>query len=487
MQTMVGAGQTKERPNTPSIISVSVNPFVRGEVTIKWQKSPSLYIDEYTIFYFKTLGYEPIKPIPYDTSQCTFIQDENYLRSITYSIAAISNSPIYQHSDSPLSDSHRTIFASVLYDTCKTQIKITWTPYVGWGDKLSKYRVYRMEDNVKRTEMSGASGFPTSTLSFTDSAILDKHKYSYYIKAENTNGDTVTSNMTEVKFITSGLPDYVFAEHASLISGNLVELKFLIDSKSSLKTYQLSSSDSYNGTFVATQTRIFLGDSSSLTFRDTLPDLAPKYYHLTVLNKCKIGDRASNLATAMIANASAGANSIKISWTAYREWPAGVQEYRIYRSIGSDPFLQLDPTTGLTDYTDNIASLVGQQFSGNLCYRIEAVSKPDTAFRTFYSLSSTVCIDLSQSIFIPSAFTPNGDGQNDEFKPSFAFLPAKYNLSIYNRYGSMVFQSSDPLKGWNGIASGNRAVEGEYIYLIRFVSATGKAIERKGNFSLIYP
>lgn len=60
--------------------------------------------------------------------------------------------------------------------------------------------------------------------------------------------------------------------------------------------------------------------------------------------------------------------------------------------------------------------------------------------------------------YVPDAFTPNGDGHNDVFKPLVSGNLEHYSFSIYNRWGQLVFQSKDPQKGWKGPAKGGTEV-----------------------------
>jgi gliding motility-associated-like protein len=82
--------------------------------------------------------------------------------------------------------------------------------------------------------------------------------------------------------------------------------------------------------------------------------------------------------------------------------------------------------------------------------------------------SETVQILWSgQDFYLPNAFTPNGDGLNDSFAP----LPradyfGEYHLSIHNRWGELLFESSSPNKGWDGRFKGQLVQEGVYIYRI---------------------
>ena len=53
-------------------------------------------------------------------------------------------------------------------------------------------------------------------------------------------------------------------------------------------------------------------------------------------------------------------------------------------------------------------------------------------------------------LYMPTAFTPNNDGKNDLLKPIFGGIVKQYKLAVYNRWGQIVFQTTDPNKGWNG-------------------------------------
>ena len=92
------------------------------------------------------------------------------------------------------------------------------------------------------------------------------------------------------------------------------------------------------------------------------------------------------------------------------------------------------------------------------------------------------CLD---SLFVPSAFTPNNDGKNDVFKSKYYYTPQQFSLIIYNRYGEIVFKSEDITKGWNGLYRNLPQQTGAYIYIIRYKSYTGVSKTAKGTFLLL--
>ena len=103
--------------------------------------------------------------------------------------------------------------------------------------------------------------------------------------------------------------------------------------------------------------------------------------------------------------------------------------------------------------------------------------------------SDTAYVEISpcdECLVLPNAFTPNGDGRNDLFKPIIQCAIANYILKIYNRWGALVWSSTDPGKGWNGRNEGQIADAGVYIYLMEYQSVnTGSLKRRHGNLTLI--
>jgi gliding motility-associated-like protein len=93
--------------------------------------------------------------------------------------------------------------------------------------------------------------------------------------------------------------------------------------------------------------------------------------------------------------------------------------------------------------------------------------------------------DCEFDLFIPSAFTPNGDNLNDIFKIPKQNRSKLIELEIYNRYGHVVFKTRDINNGWNGVFKNSPQPNGIYVYLIKMETLRGKAIMKKGTIALI--
>lgn len=96
-------------------------------------------------------------------------------------------------------------------------------------------------------------------------------------------------------------------------------------------------------------------------------------------------------------------------------------------------------------------------------------------YRAVVAISNSNCqldsveftISISESmVVVPNVFTPNGDGTNDEFRVVYRSLK-EFHCWVYNRWGHLVYEWSDPAKGWDGTIGGRPAAEGAYFYVIR--------------------
>lgn len=89
------------------------------------------------------------------------------------------------------------------------------------------------------------------------------------------------------------------------------------------------------------------------------------------------------------------------------------------------------------------------------------------------------------SLFIPSAFTPNGDGKNDLLRPmSVGYRAYKY-FRVFNRWGEMVYTTDRIGDGWDGYYKGKKADVGTYFWLLDAEDKDGIKVQRKGDATLI--
>jgi gliding motility-associated-like protein len=142
------------------------------------------------------------------------------------------------------------------------------------------------------------------------------------------------------------------------------------------------------------------------------------------------------------------------------------------------------PATGLsnTDIANPVASLLSQA-GRTITYTVKAT----TAEGCFGQDDIKVVVfTTAPDIFVPSAFTPNRDGLNDVLRPIGVGISQLNYFRIYNRWGQLVFSSSDLKQGWDGAINGRVQSTATYVYIAQGTDYTGKVINKKGSVTLIH-
>jgi len=96
-----------------------------------------------------------------------------------------------------------------------------------------------------------------------------------------------------------------------------------------------------------------------------------------------------------------------------------------------------------------------------------------------------VFVSVYKGFFIPSAFTPNGDGLNDKFSISVYDNYTVNKFLIYNRWGAVIFKSNNPGDGWDGTYKNYPQPMGSYIYYLEMKDPDNKIIIKQGTISLL--
>jgi gliding motility-associated-like protein len=89
-------------------------------------------------------------------------------------------------------------------------------------------------------------------------------------------------------------------------------------------------------------------------------------------------------------------------------------------------------------------------------------------------------------LLLPNAFTPDGNGHNDSFRPLHVCEMKDFQMAVYDRYGELVFRSSNPAFGWDGTFGGHKVPPGSFIWMVHyFNTSTKQSVFRKGSVLVI--
>ena len=100
------------------------------------------------------------------------------------------------------------------------------------------------------------------------------------------------------------------------------------------------------------------------------------------------------------------------------------------------------------------------------------------------SVTNEIDPDNCCIVSFPSAFTPNGDGKNDFFRPIYAGFHRFHDFRIVNRWGQTIFESANSNPEWDGNLNGTPQDMGVYFYYLKY-DCGGKTLEQKGDCTLI--
>ena len=124
-----------------------------------------------------------------------------------------------------------------------------------------------------------------------------------------------------------------------------------------------------------------------------------------------------------------------------------------------------------------------QTFVADTSLQILAIGRSNTGCIDSNTLSLTV--KQVNTVYIPSAFTPNGDGKNDVFKPMVYGKTTHYHFVVYNRWGKKVFETDTPGFGWDGLINSQQQPVGTFVWMLSYTLTNGISKTADGTVVLM--
>lgn len=133
------------------------------------------------------------------------------------------------------------------------------------------------------------------------------------------------------------------------------------------------------------------------------------------------------------------------------------------------------------DISNPVATFVSD-VGDRITYSVK-VSTPEGCFA--YDTLVVRIFRTAPDIFVATAFTPDGDGLNDEFRAIPVGIKQFEYLKIYNRWGQLMFSTSDPTKGWDGRYKGVLQATDTFVWMVKGTDYLGRMITKKGTMVLM--
>ena len=104
------------------------------------------------------------------------------------------------------------------------------------------------------------------------------------------------------------------------------------------------------------------------------------------------------------------------------------------------------------------------------------------------TFEKTIIVHEKTRFYLPNSFTPNGDNVNDIFIPvQMEVKEDSYTMLIYDRYGMLVFKSTDLNRGWDGTVNGRLVPTGDtYVYRVSYQDFDGNVFEKNGKVTVVF-
>ncbi|OFX32808.1 MAG: hypothetical protein A2X08_07135 [Bacteroidetes bacterium GWA2_32_17] len=487
-----------QEPDIPLLDSVSVADPLTGSVYISWFPCDSTDVAKYVIFRKMSNG-------NWDSIATVMIPSTFYIDNIYVPLAASNYHPeLYRilaidsagfrspmTLTSPIDMHHNTIYVFPYLDSvnCKMAIKLKWNKYVYWSENVNHYTIYV---NINSTTWDSLSSVDGNSSEFYHQSITDNTYYCYFIRAVSNSGRTSTSNQTCFYTNLPDFPSFINADYASVTTAQRIEISFTLDTSAIVKkNYILYRSDSEFGSYL--QIASYNNYTAlNLIYTDNVDITKNWYYKLAAIDQCGNTVLESNIARNITVNATSNDDLTEfIKWDAYFNWLGGVETYNMYRIVDDSSPMLISSTVIDTFFTDDVSDYAVNRtgVSGKFCYYIEAIETDSNPYGIKgKSNSNVVCLAQPPIVYIPNSFTPNGDAINSEFLPIVSFVSSeKYQFKIFDRWGFKIFETNNPLKGWNGKINGRKVPAGTYVYKLSYLEANNEIKEKTGLVYLFYP
>jgi gliding motility-associated-like protein len=379
---------------------------------------------------------------------------------------------------STMSEAHQTV--ELKASGAINSVSLNWTPYIGFDTSLL-YEIWRTTNAENLfTQLITVPGTITN---YTDTSVLCNQVYYYQIRSVETDSLLQFSWSDTAGAIPVYMPVLPTPQN---IRATVVNNKYVLIEWHKVVHNRAFTFHIYRSTDSGAAVLYKKIDPTDTVFMDMDVDVQEHSYIYTtyVVDACGGQSAPSNIAQTVVLRIKMVGNDIlkhdpKLTWNKYLQWDAGVDHYIAdFYNDGAQEFQVI-----AYNKADNLETqhryinLIQDEY----CYKITAFQNGDTSI---FSESNTRCISTEPRLYAPNVFTVNADNLNDLFFVRGIFIDA-FSLKIYNRWGELVFETTNLFEGWDGTFDGKPCPSDVYVYTVEGVGTKGQRTELTGNVTLL--
>jgi len=320
-------------------------------------------------------------------------------------------------------------------------------------------------------DFTGYLTVPGALTTINDTDVICKTAYSYQLISNYSNGSRSYS-LIKSGTALSNTPPTPVQNITAVVGDGSVDLSWSQDPNFTPLAYSITRS-----TGGSDFTEAGTSDVPSYTDNAYIQE-DPVCYRVTYTDLCdNTSQSVVDACPIQLTGQLQSDNSVILDWTPYSGWINDVQGYLVEKYTDSGFLLQTFDVGLNTTFTDNTDDPIHQVH----VYVVKANAN-DTGLGQ--AVSNTAVITKDPGLSYPTAFTPNGDGLNDQFVVYGSFVNS-FRMSIFNRWGEMIFSTEDINQGWDGTMNGTLVPEGTYVFRADLIDYLGRTFNESGAVLLL--
>lgn len=467
-------------PATGPLQSVSVDG---SNVNLNWAPSTSPQTEGYIIYRVTDLGTIPIDTV-FNTTTYTDSGADPQNQEETYFVVALDPCG----NISLFGDPHRTLLIDATVDSCEQTIQLSWNPYQNWDGGIGQTVIWIGENGRQAVPLDTVIGAASS---YALQQIDKDSTYCIYVVSEEsgTNNFSGSNQLCITPNIVQPVRE-LFIENVSYNGNNEIAITYFwspIADLADANLLFLKAGDDVVNTRTINFTLPLNGTNTEFFSIPGSGNPDDQWvFNIDTQDDC--GDIVTSTpGQAIFLTALSGGNfSNFLSWNPLQIENLQVLEYTIAVE-NNGTFTDIGTVSGNVLEYEHVLDPTNPDIF-NLCYRIEARSElqlPDGNTKIISpSYSNIDCAAQNLNYYMPNAFAPRG--RNKVFKPVFSYaVPDIFHMQVYNRYGGVVFETTDPEEGWDGKKDGKDVPQGVYQYVVRFTQPDGNQEQTSGWVMLV--
>ena len=486
----ISAIEQNNLPDPPKFKSASVIPESSpATVKLTWNPSDSTDVAGYIVYKIVdniTTTLDTVRGR--NSTSYEYVGSSANTTSERFRMAAYDNDGY----KSTITDPHATILMTMSYEKCERKVTLSWSPYSGWGQNITNYRIYR---RYSESQYQIVTTLPATASEYTDENLTNGRTYFYYVEAVRNDGVTATSNSATVTASGHEGPQSLKATASYVDANNDISVYFQIENGGEVTEYQLYRSISLDSTFTTIASFPNAGQVQ-IVYKDTAVDATENiyYYKLASIDPCGNISKISNITCNILLKVESISQTEHIlEWTDYKEWAGGVDSYKPYSNFDGVPAELGTTGSGSRRFRNDIANYVKSchdkqiYLTNAFCYYVEAYENTQEYAQQSISRSNIACAYETPIVWVPTAFNiTSTNEENRVFKPVVSFVKeSPYEFRVYDRWGQMVFKTNDINEGWTGKDAKKYYHTDSYVYYIKYVDYLDNVYRKSGTFYLM--